>query len=129
MKPRTLSSNMFRIVLVVALAGVLAFLALRTSPYLQYIPWMPRRIGVWADHNGIVRNAAAFFAFALIVYLLVGRRAWQVAGLCFFATAVEVAQLWIRGRVFDWRDIAASIIGVLLAWPVAWAFRTRSTSR
>ena len=86
---------------------------------------MPRQIGIWADHNGILRNAAAFFVFALVVYFLVGRGVWQIAGLCLFATAVEVAQLWIRGRVFDWQDIVASIVGVLLAWPIAWVFRTR----
>jgi glycopeptide antibiotics resistance protein len=118
-----------RLVLVVALAGVIAFLALRTSPYLQYIPWLPRRIGVWADSNGIVRNVAAFFAFALAIYFLVGRRIRHVVALCGFATAVEVAQLWVRGRVFDWLDIVASIVGILLAWPVAWAFRARSASR
>jgi glycopeptide antibiotics resistance protein len=125
MKLRWTSSYGFRLVVVLALAGVIAFLGLRTSPYLQYIPWMPRRIGVWADHNGILRNVAAFLVFALVVYLLVGRGLWQIALLCLFATAVEVAQLWIRGRVFDWQDIVASIAGVLLAWPIAWAFRTR----
>jgi glycopeptide antibiotics resistance protein len=119
----------FRIVLVLALAGVIAFFALRTSPYLQYITWMPRSIGVWADHNGILRNTVAFFVFALVVYLLVGCRAWHVVALSCFATAVEVAQIWVRGRVFDWQDILASIAGILLAWPVAWALRRRFASR
>ena len=111
------------------MTGLIAFLALRTSPYLQYIPWMPRRIGVWADHNGIVRNAAAFFVFALVAFLVVGRRPWHVFALCLFATALEVAQLWIRGRVFDWRDIFASIIGILLAWPLLGHCARRLISR
>ena len=111
------------------LAGVLAFFALRTSPYLQYIPWLPREIGVWADSNGILRNTAAFFAFALLVYFLVGRRWGHVLALTVFATGVELAQLWIRGRVFDWRDIVASMVGIFLAWPVAWALRPRGHSR
>jgi glycopeptide antibiotics resistance protein len=127
-KLRVPSSYPIRVLLVVVMAGVMAFLALRTSPYLQYIPWMPRRIGIWADSNGILRNIAAFFVFALAVYLIVGRRWWEVAALALFATGVEVAQLWVRGRVFDWRDIAASIAGILLAWPIAWALRRRSTS-
>lgn len=109
-----------------ALTGVMAFLALRTSPYLQYIPWVPRSIGVWADHNGILRNTAAFLVFAFFVYVIVGRSWWVVVSLCLFATAVEVAQLGVRGRVFDWRDIVASIAGILLAWPIAWALRRRS---
>jgi hypothetical protein len=126
MKTRGSLPFLVRVLLVVVLSGVMGFFALRTSPYLQYIPWLPRRIGVWADHNGILRNTAAFFGFALIVFLLVGRRAWHAAALVLFATGVEVAQLWVRGRVFDWRDIVASIAGILLAWPLAWALRRRS---
>ena len=119
----------FRIVLVLALAGVIAFFALRTSPYLQYIPWLPRSIGVWADHNGILRNTVAFFVLALMAYWLVGCRAWHVVALSGFATLVEVAQLWVRGRVFDWHDIGASIAGILLAWPIGWALRRRFAPR
>jgi hypothetical protein len=119
----------FRIVLVLTLAGVMAFFALRTSPYLQYIPWLPRSVGVWADHHGIVRNTVAFFVLALAVYLLMGCRAWHVVALSGFATIVEVAQLGVRGRVFDWSDIGASIAGVLLAWPIGWALRRRFASR
>jgi glycopeptide antibiotics resistance protein len=124
-----LTSRAARIVLVTASAGVVAFLALRTSPYLQYVPWMPRSIGVWADANGIVRNTAAFFLLALVALLVFRTRGWLVLALAVFATAIEVAQLWIPGRVFDLRDIAASIGGILLAWPVAWALRRGFTAR
>jgi VanZ family protein len=119
-----------RVTLAAGLAAVVAFLALRTSPYLQYVPWMPRRIGVWADSNGILRNVAAFLALGLVVFPLLGRGAWQVAALVAFAAGVEVAQHWIPGRVFDWRDIVASVAGVLLAWAVAWVLgRTLSRPR
>lgn len=118
-----------RVALALVLTAVMAFFALRTSPYLQYIPWLPRSIGVWADHNGIVRNAAAFFVFALVVYFLLGRGGWQVVVLCLFATGVEVAQLWVRGRVFDAQDIGASVAGILMAWPIAWVLRSRSVPR
>lgn len=127
MNSRRTRSLLLRVALVAALTGVMAFLALRTSPYLQYIPWVPRSIGVWADHNGILRNTAAFLVFAFFVYVIVGRSWWVVVSLCLFATAVEVAQLGVRGRVFDWRDIVASIAGILLAWPIAWVLRRRST--
>ena len=129
MKTRRTSSFLLRAGLALALAAVIAFFALRTSPYLQYIPWLPRSVGVWADHNGILRNTAAFFVLALIIYLLLGRRLGCVLALVVFGGAVEVAQLWIRGRVFDWRDIVASIAGILLAWPVAWVFRRRPAAR
>lgn len=108
--------------------AVIAFFALRRSPYLQYIPWLPRGIGVWADSHGILRNVAAFFVLALIAFVFVGRRRAVAAGLAVFATAIEVAQLGIRGRVFDWRDILASLGGILLGWTVARLGRVRENA-
>jgi VanZ family protein len=35
-----------------------------------------------------------------------------------FATALEVAQLWIPHRFFDRKDIYASLLGLALAWIV-----------
>jgi VanZ family protein len=118
-----------RAAIVLTFTVVIAFLALRTSPYLQYISWMPRRVGVWADHNGIVRNTVAFFGFSLVVLGLLGARVAHVLAICAFGTAIEVAQLWIPGRTFDWRDIAASVAGVVLAWPVAGTVRRLVSAR
>lgn len=118
-----------RLLLVLGLGAVMAFLALRSSPYLQYIPWMPRRLGVWADQHGILRNTVAFAGFALAAFLLLGGRRWLVAALCGFGALIEVAQLWIPGRTFDWKDIVASVAGVLIAWPFAWAGRRLMASR
>jgi glycopeptide antibiotics resistance protein len=118
MSPRLLFG--LRILLVLLGAAAIAFLALRSSPYLQYIPWMPRAIGVWADSNGILRNVAAFFALGVLIFVFLGRRPIHVLAAIGFGTALEVAQLWIPGRVFDGWDIAASTAGILLAWPVSW---------
>jgi hypothetical protein len=117
------------IAIVIIFAGIIGFLALRRSPFLQYIPWMPRRLGIWADYHGVSRNAVAFFALGLSYFLLVGFRGWHFALLCGFAAGLEVAQLWIPSRRFDWRDIALSIVGLALAWPVAWVIRRWRSSR
>lgn len=109
-----------RLILIALVGGALAFFALRSSPYLQYIPWMPRWVGVWADSNGILRNVVAFGSFGLAAFLLLGRGLPVIGGLAAFGVLLEVSQIWIRGRVFDWRDIVASLAGVALAWPVAW---------
>ena len=119
-QPRSPRRRLAAILLVTAFAAMLAFFALRSSPYLQYIPWMPRRVGVWADSHGVVRNAVAFFGLGLCSFTAVGRGLAHAFALCAFATAVEVAQIWIGSRAFDWRDIVASVAGVMIAWPVAW---------
>lgn len=113
------------LLIVLTLAGLLAFFALRASPYLQYIPWMPRGIGVWADSHGISRNVVAFFVLGLATFLLVGRGILVVATAAVFATAVEVAQIWIPSRAYDPKDIVASIAGLLAAWPIAWLLNRR----
>jgi glycopeptide antibiotics resistance protein len=126
MSPGSRRHRLIAALAVIALAAAIAYFALRSSPYLQYIPWLPRPVGVWADSNGIIRNVAAFFVLGSAVFFFIGRRALHVALLCAFGTALEVSQIWIRGRVFDWRDIVASIAGILLAWPVVWMLRRRA---
>jgi glycopeptide antibiotics resistance protein len=115
------------LVIIAAALGVLAFLALRHSPYLQSIAWMPRPLGVWSDHHGVFRNTVAFFALGLLVFLLLGPNPWYLVTLCIFSTALEVAQRWIPGRFFDWKDIWASLAGIILAWPLAWVLRWAGT--
>lgn len=114
------------LIAVIVLGGVVAFLALRPSPYLQYVPWMPRAVGVWADSHGIARSFVAFFLLATLTFFFVGRRLAHVAAVAVFATLVEVAQLWIPSRAFDLKDIAASLAGVVAAWPLVWLARRRS---
>ncbi len=116
-------SRVFALLFVVAFAGLLAFFALRSSAYFQPIEWLPRPIGRWADRHGIARNVVPFFAFGLAALSVLGTRWPWVLGLCAFGTALEVTQIWIPTRVFDWRDIVATVAGVLLAWPFAWFVR------
>ncbi len=119
--------RLLALIALAALAGAIAYFALRSSSYLQTVPWLPSFIGRWADAHGIGRNFVAFFAFGLAYYPLVGRSRAHVAALCAFATVLEVAQLWIPSRNFDWRDIVVSLAGLLAAWPPAfWLARLRS---
>ncbi len=108
---------------VVGFTGLIAFLALRSSPNFIELRWMPHGFAVWADRHGVFRNVLGFFAFAFVILAILGPRVWYVATLCLFATALEVAQLWIPSRVFDLQDIVASLAGILLAWPCAWLLR------
>lgn len=112
-----------RIAIVVLLAAAIAFFALRSSAFLKNVPWLPRPIGVWADQHGISRNIVAFCALGLATFTLIGSRLWLLVALCVFGTLLEVAQRWIPSRSYDWRDIVASIAGVLLAWITVWVLR------
>ena len=114
-----------KLVIVCALCGVVAFIALRSSSFVQSVPWIPRAIGVWADSHGVVRNTVAFFALGLAAFLLLRPQMWVLSLLCVFSAAIEVAQMWIPGRRFDGKDILASVVGIFLAWPVAWLLHRR----
>lgn len=119
--------RLLALLVLAALAGAIAFFALRSSSYLQTVPWLPRFIGSWADAHGVGRNFVAFFALGVVYFPLIGLRIGHVTALCTFATLLEVAQLWIPTRQFDWRDIVVSLAGVLAAWPPAhWLARRRS---
>lgn len=96
--------------------AALAYLSLRPSPWIEEVVWVPSSISRWADRHGILRNTAAFFVFGLFVFAFLGRRWFHAAALCLFATAIEVAQLWIPHRAYDPKDIAAGVAGILAAW-------------
>jgi hypothetical protein len=93
--------------------GVVAFLALRPSPYVGELPWMPDWLGHWADRNGNVRNLPAFAGLAMILVWALG---WRAAGVwaSLLAVSLECAQVVIAGRSFDWADIGWSLTGVIL---------------
>jgi hypothetical protein len=100
------------------LVGCVGFFALRSSPHLTEITWLPRWLTVWADNHGVLRNVVAFAAFGLVTFAVSGCRCRTtiVAGL--FAMVLEVGQIWLPARFFDWKDIAASWAGLVVAWAV-----------
>lgn len=93
--------------------GVVAFLALRSSPWLGELSWMPRWLSDWADRNGDLRNLPAFAGLAAVLVLGLGRR-WGGIVAATSAVGLEAAQVFIAGRVFGWADIAWSLVGVAL---------------
>lgn len=104
--------------LVVVLALALAFLALRASPYLTEVSWVPRDVADWADRNGNFRNFPAFGLLALAMTCVMSLRSAGVSagGL---AVIVEVAQIGIAGRTFDFEDIFWSLGGIASAVIIA----------
>jgi hypothetical protein len=76
---------------------------------------------------GVLPNVVCGFAVPLVVFLT-GRvlrvadflwmASFTLAGLCLY----EVAQVWMPRRTFDWADVGATVVGVLLALVVGAAF-------
>lgn len=117
--------------LVVLMAiGVIVFLATRSSPWLSELAWMPDWLGKWADRHGNFRNFPAFAALAVILALPLGwwRGAAAGAGM---GIALELVQLGVRGRSFDWADIVWSVAGAGMGGGLVWLarrFRRRDAS-
>lgn len=112
-------------ILAVALVSVLA---LRSSPYVSDLSWIPKWLSEWADRNGNLRNLPAFAALTLV---LLWPLPWKHAGFfaALVAVTVESAQFFIAGRTFDWADIAWSLAGVTLVTLPAALFARFRTSR
>lgn len=113
------SPRLFRRLAVIgAVLGVTAFayLSLRPSAFVGEVNWIPSWLGRWADRHGVLRNAAAFFVFGFFYFACLDRRSLHLLALAAFAVAIEVGQLWLPHRVFDWRDIVASLAGLVCAW-------------
>ena len=75
--------------------ALIGFLAVRGSPYVAELPWIPRWLAIWADAHGVWRNVPAFGALYLVVLVGLGwnRRVIALAAVCVFAACVEFAQL------------------------------------
>jgi hypothetical protein len=111
-----------RLMIIVSAAGMIAFLALRPSPYIAEVAGVPSWLGKWADGNGVLRNVPAFAGLYLVSILCLdwARRYQLFVAILLLAASIELAQLWIPGRVFAWSDVLASWAGVLLGFVIAY---------
>lgn len=109
--------RLLRRLLVVAallMLGVVAVMALRSSPYVGELPFVPQWLGDWADRNGNVRNVPAFMLLAFGLMAAFGRNPGFVIGNG-VAVLFECSQVFLPKRTFDWADIGFSCLGVCLA--------------
>ena len=106
--------------------SVIGFLALRGSPYLAEVSWMPRWLGEWSDRHGVLRNIPAFTVLYLVT---VGCLGWRfrhhaLIGTLIVAAGFEIVQIWLPSRIFGWDDILASWGGVIIGYLLAYAVNT-----
>lgn len=72
--------------------------------------------------NDKLLHGIAFFMMASWFFGIVSRRRWVslLFGMVVFAGLTEILQFYgSAGRVGDWRDFLADLVGLLLAWALA----------
>ncbi len=113
------ASRSLRLLFALAAVGVVGFLALRSSPWVGELPWIPHWLSDWADRHGTLRNLPAFAALTVALIPAFG---WRLGGgiAAGLSVALELAQVFIAGRTFDWADIGWSLAGVAAVSAVAW---------
>jgi hypothetical protein len=120
--------NILATVLFWSLFAVSCFFILRPSQYGQRTEGLPAELGLWINTHDFISNLAAFFLLGFVGVLsgwgfaCVSRQTIKASSLWLAWGGVlllELMQLQIPGRYFDWKDLLAAGLGFALAW-VAW---------
>lgn len=118
------------------LGAVIVYLSATSSPNLAEQPWIPGFVTYWADRNPNLRTAVPFFLISIPLPFTC--RSWPTAvrfdllfnravTVFFLLLGVEIMQLGIETRTFDFADIffgsIGSLIGLLCGIAI-WVFVT-----
>lgn len=128
-----------------AVFTVIIFFTFRPSPNVQDISWMPQRWGLWLDEHEQFRHFVGMTIFTGMVLLLnfdsvfnrsrsrfvrkfrsSRHRTGRLGALLVLVYALELAQLGLPNRDFDWLDVVNGWAGVLAAWGFWYALKSRS---
>jgi hypothetical protein len=129
---------------VVLLFGVILFFTFRASPNASELSWMPQRWGLWLDDHDEFRHFIGISVFAAAVFLLnfdsvfnrsrsrfvrkfrsSRNRTGRLGALLVLVYMLELAQLPLPNRDFDWLDVVNGWCGVMFAWSVWFACKSR----
>jgi hypothetical protein len=134
---------------VVLLAAIL-FFTFRGSSNVSDLSWMPQRWGLWLDEHDEFRHFIGFTVFAAAGFLLnfdsffnrsksrfIRRfrssryRTGRLGAFMVMVYALELVQINMPNRDFDWLDVVNGWGGVLTAWAacVGWKFHHRRQRR
>lgn len=140
-----------RIIACLALVGVFAliiFITFRDSSKVSELSWMPTRWGLWLDAHDEFRHYIGFAVFAGIVFSLnldtvfarskhrfirkfrsSRNRTGRLGALLVLVYSLELGQINMPNRDFDWLDIVNGWAGILTAWAVWFAWKSNQRRR
>lgn len=127
-----------------ALFAVIIFFTFRPSTNVSDLSWMPQRWGLWLDDHDEFRHFIGFAVFAGVCFLLnfdsvlnrsrskfirkfrsSRNRTGRLGALMVMVYLLELGQLAVPQRDFDWLDIVNGWAGILSAWGIWYVFRSR----
>lgn len=124
-------------VLAVGVICLLMFLSWTPDPRMRSISWLPEFVTAWADENTTSRTGFGMFLLGLVVgFWNCSQRQelrnflWYLLGMSGMVLLMELVQVVLPNRVFDWYDVLWGIgggqFGVIFAFAID---RVRSAFR
>lgn len=132
---------------VLAFALILAtiiFFTFRGSATVSDISWMPQRWGLWLDEHDKFRHFIGFAFFSAATFMLnfdatlnrsrsrfirkfrsSAHRTGRLGALLVLIYVLELAQLVMPKREFDWLDVVNGWAAVLVTWVIWFSVRSR----
>lgn len=101
---------------------VLCYLSFKPNPAIQEERWMPETVTAWFDMHDQWKNFIGFWCMGFAGFMTWPRGVkgskWALWALMTLVIVVmELIQIPIPRRWFDFKDIAAGGLGILAAWP------------
>jgi hypothetical protein len=136
-----------KVLSVFAFLGILTlilFFTFRASTNVSDLSWMPQRWGLWFDEHDEFRHFIGFAVFAATGFLVnldpvfnrarsrfvrkfrsSRNRTGRLGAFLVLVYALELGQLAMPGREFDWLDVVNGWGGVVFSWGIWYAYKSR----
>lgn len=138
-------TKLVSLILFVLLLGAIIFFTFRGSSNVSDLSWMPQRWGLWLDEHDEFRHFIGFAIFALAGFMLnfdtIFSRSrsrfirrfrssrngtGRLGGFLVLVYLLELAQLEMPNREFDWLDVVNGWGGVITAWAVCFGWKLQN---
>lgn len=133
--------------LVLAFGLILAtiiFFTFRGSAKVSDLSWMPQRWGLWFDEHDEFRHFIGFAVFSAVTFMLnfdatlnrsrsrfirkfrsSANRTGRLGALLVLIYLLELGQLLLPNREFDWLDVVNGWAAVLVTWAIWFSIKSR----